>query len=81
MMTNNLAFRCTVQAGAILLIGHGVMGLLRPRWHSLAWSAGPQLLRAASEELAEHPTTARAVYVAELAAGIALACWRPADDE
>ncbi len=80
-MTNNLAFRYTVQAGALLLIGNGVMGLLRPRWHPLAWSAGPKLLRAATEELAEHPKTARAVYIAQLAAGIALACWRPAEDE
>jgi len=72
-MTNNLIARRVIQLGAFFLIGDGVMGLLKPRWHSLLWHFGPQLARAATEELAEHPNTARAVYLAEAAIGIAIA--------
>ncbi len=72
-MTNNLAVRRLVQAGALFLIGDGVMGLIKPRWHSLLWHVGPELAKAATEELAAHPKTARAVYAAELALGIFLA--------
>jgi hypothetical protein len=49
------------------------MGLIKPRWHSLLWHFGPELAKAATEELAAHPNTARAVYLAEAAAGVALA--------
>ena len=49
------------------------MGLLKPRWHSLPWNRGPQLLKAATDELADYPRTARAVYLAEAALGIMLA--------
>ena len=59
-MNNNLIFRRLIQLGALFLIGDGVMGLLKPRWHSLLWHFGPELARAATEELAEHPKTARA---------------------
>jgi hypothetical protein len=72
-MTNNLIIRRLIDLGALVLIGDGVMGLLKPRWHSLLWNFGPQLARAATEELAEHPNTARAIYFAEAAVGIALA--------
>jgi hypothetical protein len=72
-LTNNLVSRRVIQLGALFLIGDGVMGLLKPRWHSLLWRFGPQLARAATEELAEHPMTARTVYLAEAVIGIALA--------
>ena len=58
---------------ALILIGDGLMGLLRPRRHSLLWHFGPQLAKAVTEELAEHPNTARSIYAAELALGIAVA--------
>ena len=78
LMNNNLIFRRVIELGALFLIGDGVMGLLKPRWHSLLWHFGPQLARAATEELAEHPKTARAVYLAEAAIGVALAsCQTP----
>jgi hypothetical protein len=77
-MNNNLIARRLIQLGALFLIGDGVMGLLQPRWHSLLWHCGPELARAATEELAEHPKTARAVYLAEAAIGVALAsCQTP----
>ena len=72
-MTNNLMARRLIQLGALFLIGDGVMGLLKPRWHSLLWHFGPQLARAATEELVEHPNTARAVYFVEAAIGVAVA--------
>ena len=72
-MENNLAMRRVVELGALFLIGDGVMGLIKPGWHSLLWHFGPQLAKAVTEELAEYPKTARVVYLAELAAGIAMA--------
>ncbi|HEV2803686.1 MAG TPA: hypothetical protein VGW57_02030 [Chthoniobacterales bacterium] len=57
----------------LILIGDGLMGLLRPHRHSLLWHLGPQLAKAVTEELADHPNTARAIYAAELAAGVVLA--------
>ena len=72
-MNSNLATRRLVQLGALFLIGDGVMGLIKPRWHSLLWNFGPQLARAVTEELADHPKTARGVYLAEAALGIVLA--------
>jgi len=62
-----------LELGALILIGDGLMGLLRPRRHSLLWHFGPQLVKAVTEELAEHPNTARSIYAAELALGIAVA--------
>ena len=72
-MTRNGNTRRIVEVGAIFLIGDGLMGLLKPRWHSLLWHVGPELFKAATEELAAHPKTARAIYAAELALGVALA--------
>ena len=72
-MNNNLITWRLIKLGALFLIGDGVMGLLKPRWHSLLWLVGPEIARAATEELAENPRTARAVYFAEAAIGVALA--------
>ena len=63
----------------LILIGDGLMGLLRPRRHSLLWHVGPQLAKAVTEELADHPQTARAIYVAEVAVGVALATLQLSD--
>lgn len=62
-----------LELAGLILIGDGLMGLLRPRRHSLLWHVGPELAKAVTEELAEHPKTSRAIYAAELAAGVALA--------
>ncbi|HEX8679171.1 MAG TPA: hypothetical protein VF683_04400 [Chthoniobacterales bacterium] len=71
-MESNLITRRLVEAGAILLIGDGLMGFLSPRWHSLVGQLGPQLVKAATEELAAHRTMARVVGAAEVALGLAL---------
>jgi hypothetical protein len=70
-----------LELAGLILIGDGVMGLLRPRRHSLLWHVGPQLAKAVTEELADHPQTARAIYAAELAAGIILASLQLSDDD
>jgi len=72
-MASNSLIRRLVQAGAFLLICDGIIGLIKPRWRSLFWRFGPQLPRAATEELADHPKAARTVYLAEAALGILLA--------
>lgn len=72
-MEKNPALRRAVEVGALVLIGDGVMGLIKPRWHSRLWHFGPRLVKTAMEELAEHPNTARAIYLAELGIGIGLA--------
>ena len=72
-METDLGLRRAVELGALVLIGDGVMGLIKPRWHSWLWHFGPRFVKAATEELAQHPNTARAIYLAELAIGVALA--------
>lgn len=80
-MDNNLLVRRLIQLGALFLIGDGVMGLLKPGWHSRLWHFGPEIARAATEELADNPKTARAIYFAEAAIGVALAsCQTPEVD-
>ena len=71
-MTSNSVSRLLLQAGGLFLLGNGVMGLLRPRWHTLPWQFGPQLARAVIEEIADNPKTARTVYLAQAAIGVAL---------
>ncbi len=73
-MENEMITRRLVEAGALLLIADGLMGLIKPRWHGLLWHFGPQIVKAASEELADHPKTARSIYAAEAAVGLLLAC-------
>jgi hypothetical protein len=72
-MKTKLITRRVIELGALVLIGDGIMGLIKPRWHSLLWHFGPQLVRATTEELAEHPKTARGIYAAEVALGVLIA--------
>lgn len=80
-METDLITRRVVQAAALLLIGDGVMGVIKPRWHSLLWHFGPEIARAATEELADHPTTARCVYAAETALGLLIATRQTPEEE
>ena len=72
-MDSDLITRRLLQAGALVLIGDGIMGLIVPRWRSVLWRFGPEIARAASEELADHAITARCVYAAEAAIGLLIA--------
>ncbi len=70
---NERFLRRGIELGALFLIGDGVMGLIKPRWHSRLWHFGPQVMRMTTEELAEHPQTARLVYAVELVLGVLIA--------
>jgi hypothetical protein len=72
-MKSEIATRRLLELGGLLLIGEGFMGLVHPRRYSLLWRFGPPLVKAAIDELVEHPHVARGIYALELAAGVALA--------
>jgi hypothetical protein len=73
--------RRLIELGALVLIGDGIMGLIKPRRHSMLWHFGPNLIKAVTEELAAHPNTARGIYATELAVGIAIASLQTSDNE
>ncbi len=58
---------------ALLMIGDGVAGIIKPSWHSLLWNMGPQSFRSLMQNFAGHPKEARLFYGAELALGTWLA--------
>jgi hypothetical protein len=62
-----------IQLFALMMIGDGVAGFLKPRWHSLLWDAGPKPFRKAMELLAANREQARVLYALEIAAGSWLA--------
>ena len=71
-MNENSTGRRLLQIGALLLIADGIAGIVMPRRRSLLWHMGPQLVKAATEEIADHPRTARAVNAAKTALGVVL---------
>lgn len=71
-MTDNETTRRLLQVGGLLLMADGIRGMVMPRSRSLLWYAGPELAKAASEELADHPATARAVNAAKTVLGLML---------
>lgn len=72
-MKTELVTRRVVETAALFLIGDGIMGLLKPRRHSRLWHFGPEIAKAATEELFTHPDVARAIYALEAALGISIA--------
>lgn len=79
-MKTEIATRRMLEVLALLMIGEGLMGLIRPRRYSLLWRMGPPLLKAMIDELVEHPNITRAISAAELAGGIALAVGQTEDE-
>ncbi len=71
-MNENSTSRRLLQIGGLLLIADGIAGIVMPRRRSLLWHVGPQLVKAATEEIADHPRTARAVNAAKTALGVVL---------
>jgi hypothetical protein len=57
---------------AMMLIGDGVMAMLRPERDANAWSIGPAAWKAFMRYLSDHPETLRAIGAAEVAIGFAL---------
>ena len=72
-MNQDLILKRFFELAGLILITDGLLSLLRPRRHSLLWYAGPELAKAVTEELADHPKTSRAIHTAKIAAGVALA--------
>jgi hypothetical protein len=56
----------------MLMIGDGVLGILRPVEHCLIWRGGPDWWRDMIEWFAAHPEITRAAAVAELIAGVGI---------
>lgn len=71
-MNENSTSRRLLQIGGLLLIADGIAGIVMPRRRSLLWHVGPQLVKAATEEIADHPRTARTVNAAKTALGVVL---------
>ena len=55
---------------AMLLIGDGVVALMRPEHEAAAWSQGPWLLRQAMRRVQRNPTTTRLVATAQIVTGV-----------
>lgn len=72
-MKKNLTTRRLLEAFGLFLIGDGVMGLIKPRWHSLLWDFGPEPIQNFTETLAKNPNVARGIYAAEMAIGVLIA--------
>ena len=71
-MIDNSTSRRLLRIGALLLIVDGICGIVMPRRRSLAWHVGPELVKAATEEIADHPKTARAINAGKVAVGMML---------
>jgi hypothetical protein len=69
MSTNDIRARVGESAG-MLMIGDGVLGLIRPAEHCLVWRGGPRWWRATIDWFAAHPAATRGAAVVELGAGL-----------
>ncbi len=58
---------------AMLLIGDGMMGLVRPCRYTHDWEIGPKGWRSLMEFLNERPNLTRVLGIMEVAGGMALA--------
>lgn len=61
------------QLVALVIVGDGVVGFFKPRWHSLLWDLGPEPYRNLMQRFAREPGTARMIYAAEVVVGTWLA--------
>ena len=68
-----MILRRLVQLTALLMVGDGVVGFFKPRWHSLLWDLGPEPYRKLMREFAANPGAARWIYAAEVAVGALIA--------
>ncbi len=58
---------------AMMLIGDGVLAVLRPHRDALTWSMGPAAWKALMRYLSDHPDTLRAIGATEIVMGFVLA--------
>ena len=55
---------------AMVLIGDGMMAIVRPRRDAQAWNVGPRPWRKMMRSLAHHPNLTRCVGIAQVVGGI-----------
>lgn len=61
------------ESAGMLLIGDGVLALIRPTEHCLLWRGGPDWWRRTVEWFAAHPQATRSLAAAEVCTGLWLA--------
>jgi hypothetical protein len=66
----NLMERRVTETAAMMMIGDGALGLIRPSYHCLLWRGGARWWRDTVSWFADRPQTTRVFALAELAAGI-----------
>ncbi len=71
--------RRLIQLVALVMIGDGVVGFFKPRWHSLMWELGPRPYRNLMTRFAEQPNVARLMYAGEVAVGTFIATQQTPD--
>jgi hypothetical protein len=69
----NIAMRRAGELGAMMMIGDGMLAAAWPKEHVRLWQSGPRLWRKILEPFASRPGMTRALGVAEMAVGAALA--------
>jgi hypothetical protein len=57
---------------AMVLVGDGVMALVRPKRDAMAWSTGPIPWRMVMRYLNERPMLTRLIGIVQIAGGV---CW------
>jgi hypothetical protein len=58
-----------IQLFALVMVGDGIVGFFKPRWHSLLWNIGPEFYRNVMRRFAAEPRKARWIYALEAVAG------------
>lgn len=78
-MTKNIATKHCLAILALLMIGEGAVGFLRPTRYALFWKMGPRKMRMVIDEFAANPGAVRIVAAGEIALGFCLA-WRTIEE-
>ena len=55
---------------AMVMIGDGVMAMVRPKQDAHAWKRGPRVWRGSMEWLAERPALTRVIGAAQIVGGV-----------
>lgn len=63
---------------AMVLIGDGVMAIVRPRGDARAWEKGPKVWRDSMEWLGERPALTRAIGAVQILGGV---LWALSEDD
>ncbi len=71
--------RRIVQLVALVMVGDGVVGFFKPRWHSLLWNVGPEAYRDVMRKFSEEPAAARWIYASEAVIGAWIASQQTPD--